>query len=481
MSGTSQSLFSDFSAVSDEEWQARILKDLKGKDFDATLLWNTEDGLEVPPFLRNHPAEATAGNPGQAPYRRGGKTDNNHWEIREVIADDAPEKANKASLEALNSGATCVAFTTPMAGAAVARLCKDILPEYAPVDFRTDARALEVFQAWSTLWKEKASKIRGCLGYDPLAKLASTGNWWISENDDFELLHQLVQRSKSSESPFRVLEVDTLVVHSAGANRIQELGWALAHGNAYLSYLTAKGHTAAEAANQMRFSFGTGSSYFPELAKFRAFRQLWNRVVDAYQPQPALVAPELRATTSPWNQTAYDANTNLLRATTETMSAALGGVNYITVLPYTTPVELPDGFALRIARNLQLMLKEESYLDRIVDPAAGSYYLEYLTDQLAEKAWGFFQSIEAQGGILPALQSGWLQGEIAQVAAQKKAAIASGETTLLGVNKHPNQAERLSEQLTALPTEEAAPSGAIVPLPSFRGAEALEQERFAKE
>lgn len=478
MSGTSSPLFSEFDAVTDAEWHERILKDLKGKDFDSTLLWNTTEGIVVPPYQREGNRQPDSNLPGEAPYRRGIKTENNHWYVRQEIADTTAKSANEQALKALNAGATSIAFTHSVDGPDIPTLTKDILPEYAPVDFVTDARAESVLAAWTSIWGGKDEKIAGCLGYDPIAHLTKNGTWYESESSDLTRAGKLVEAMEHLNSPFQVLEVNALPVHQAGASLLQELGSALAHGNAYLGALHDLGHDPGQVANQLRFSFGVGSSYFMEMAKMRAFRQLWDRLAQAYSPKQTLRGAVIHTVTSPWNQSAYDAYTNLLRATTETMSAAMGGANTITVLPHTSAYTSPDGFAQRIARNVQLVLKEESYLDRIIDPAAGSYYVEYLTDQLAQKAWQFFQAIEGKGGYLTVLQSGWLQTEIGEVAETKRKAIEAGETTLLGINKHPNKEERLSGKVKEIRTHANASDALLKP---FRGAEAIEHDRLANE
>ena len=243
---------------------------------------------------------------------------------------------------------------------------------------------------------------------------------------------------------------DAFMLNNAGSYITQELGFALAWGNEWLSVLTDKGLTVDKVANRIKFNFGISSNYFMEMAKFRAARMLWAKIVSAYKPNCDCASKiEMHAQTSQFNMTIYDAHVNLLRSQTETMSAALAGVNSITVTPFDITYKQPDEFSERIARNQQLLLKEESPFNKIVDPAGGSYYIETLTASIAEEAWKLFLEVEDAGGFYAALRSGFVQNTVNAAAESRRTAIARRKEILLGTNQYPNIHETALDKIVA--------------------------------
>ena len=269
-------------------------------------------------------------------------------------------------------------------------------------------------------------------------------------------------------------------LHSGGASIVQEVAFTLAHANEYLALLSDEGFVVDDLSQMMQFSMACGSNFFMEIAKFRAVRMLWANIVNQYKPASAEAAKiAIHANSSLWNKTIYDAHVNILRTTTEAMSAILGSVDSLNVLPYNTVFAKPDDFSNRIARNIQFILKEESYLDKIVDPAAGSYYVEYITDAIAKEAWKLFQRIEKDGGYIQAVKSGFIRDEIMKIRQQRDMDIAMRKTTLLGTNQYPNLNEKVLDKIQMI-SEEPAPE-AKPGLEIYRGAEAFEDLRLEVE
>jgi methylmalonyl-CoA mutase len=486
MSSKKRDLFAEFDATATAEWEAAIVKSLKGKDYDDTLIWKTIEGIDVRPYYRSDDVEHPSSLPGQKPFDRGTRTGDNKWEIRADIAGDNLVNANKTVLTALANGANNIAFQTPISNPeGLDILLHDVMLELINVQFAADHHVLDLHQWFCDMLRArglKSDQIRGAYAYDPIGNLVKTGNWYDDKNGDFSRATDLLDALEDFSPLFRGLEVNAELYHNAGASIVQELGCALAHGNEYLAQLTGAGQSVDTISGHLQFSYAVGSHYFLEIAKLRAARMLWSRIVEQYDPaHECSHATYVHATTSKWNKAVYDAHTNMLRSTTEAMSAALGAVNSLAVTPFNSSYEEPDAFASRISQNVQLVLQEESYLDKIVDPAAGSYYIETLTDKIAEKAWAFFQEIEKRGGLLACLQVGFIQEQIAETAAEKQRRFESGELVVLGVNKHPNPENRMSDHIKINPTEAVTGHTAINPLPQYRLTAQRDEERLESE
>ena len=282
----------------------------------------------------------------------------------------------------------------------------------------------------------------------------------------------------------KVLAVDSVMLSNAGAYIYQELGYALSWGAEWLSMLTDKGLDAALVASRIKFNMGVSSNYFMELAKFRAARMLWAQIVKQYGVADDACKMAVHAETSRYNQTIYDAYVNLLRSQTECMSAALAGVDSITVTPFDTPYKKPDEFSERIARNQQFLLKEESHLDKVVDPAGGSYYVETLTVAIAEQAWKVFLGVEELGGFLACVNNGTVQKAITEASEKRHTDVARRKEILLGTNQYPNINELAAEKIEVKPgcgcgcsSEEKGNGG----LPIARAASDFEALRLATE
>ena len=453
MADSKEKLFSDFPAVTTQEWMDKIMVDLKGADYEKKLVWKTNEGFKVKPFYRREDLEGlktTEGLPGQYPYIRGNKKDDNTWFVRQDIRVDNPAEANAKALDLLNKGIDSLGFhikAKDLNADYIRTLLKDICCECVELNFKTCQRhTVELAKLLTEYFKEKGydpEKLQGSLDFDPISRMMKKGkNVSGLIANAKELVEVMAPYPK-----FRCIAVNSLALNNAGAYIYQELGYALAWGNEYLSRLTEAGVSADLAAKKIKFNFGISSNYFMEIAKFRAARMLWADIVNEYHPACQCACQmAVHAETSSFNLTLFDAHVNLLRTQTEAMSAAIAGVDSITVTPFDKAYETPNDFSERIARNQQLLLKEESHLNRIVDPAAGSYYIENLTVSIAKQAWDLFLQTEEAGGMVKAVLDSSVQNAINSSNRARHEAVSKRKEILLGTNQYPNFNETAGEK-----------------------------------
>ncbi len=455
MTANKEKLFGQFPPISTTEWKDKVIADLKGADFDKKLVWRTNEGFNVQPMYRAENIvglKTTDSLPGEYPYVRGTKCDN-EWLIRQDIFVENPQEANRKALDLLNKGITSLGFQIgrdQITPESLASLLNGINAEKVELNFISCIKnASKIGEELSSYFKKQGidlQKVKGSIGFDPFKRILKHGRDFPKYAD----MAEQVINSVSELPGYRVLMADAFMLNNAGSYITQELGFALAWGNEWLSVLTDKGLTVDKVANRIKFNFGISSNYFMEMAKFRAARMLWAQIVSAYKPNCDCASKiEMHAQTSQFNMTIYDAHVNLLRSQTETMSAALAGVNSITVTPFDITYKQPDEFSERIARNQQLLLKEESHFNKIVDPAGGSYYIETLTASIAEEAWKLFLEVEDAGGFYAALRSGFVQNTVNAAAESRRTAIARRKEILLGTNQYPNIHETALDKIVA--------------------------------
>lgn len=455
MMAQKERLFDQFPPVSTKEWMDKITTDLKGTDFNKKLVWKTNAGFDVNPFYRMEDIENLAyinTKPGSFPYIRGTKTENNDWLIRQNIEVTNYSSANRKALNILMKGIDSIGFLIADPETINERnfdlLLERIFLGGVELNFRSNGKAKEIIDLLIKYIKKSYSdptQIRGAIEADPLSRLMLNGTLCIPPEDGFDYLASVVN-SVSALPHFKAIQVNASNFTNAGADIVQELAFAISMGNEYMTQLTERGISSEMAASKIRFSFGTGSDYFPEIAKLRAARLLWSVVLNGFKPAGTeSMKMDIHSVTSEWNKTIYDPYVNLLRTQTEAMSAILGGTDSLTVEPFDTVFRQPDDFSERIARNQQLILKEEAYFDKVADPAAGSYYIENLTSMISENAWKIFLEIEDQGGFLSCLKSGTIQKRLSDSAERRLIDIASKKTILLGTNQYPNTQEKVTD------------------------------------
>ena len=454
-----EKLFTEFTAPTTQEWLDKIQVDLKGADFQKRLVWRTNEGFNVQPFYRREDLanlKTPDALPGEFPFVRGNKKDSNAWYVRQNImvdvaedASDATSKikeANKKALDILNKGVDSLGFKLPgklVSKETIEALLEGIYCDIIEVNFATCPRhSLELAQILVEFFQKKGydkEKVVGSIEFDPMQKMVMKGK---DVTPVLEFGPQLVETLKEYPN-FRCIAVDSDALNNAGAYIVQELGYALAWGNEYLQQLVDAGVDADLAAKSIKFNMGVSENYFMEIAKFRAARLLWAQIVKQYEPKSDDACKMIvNASTSAYNQTLFDSYVNLLRSQTEAMSAALGSVHSMVVTPFDAPYEEATDFSERIARNQQLLIKEESHFDRIVDPSAGSYYIEHLTDALATEAWKIFLKVEEEGGFLAAVKAGTIQDDVNATNVKRHGDAAKRKEFLLGTNQFPNFTEK---------------------------------------
>ena len=453
MAELKEKLFSEFAPVSTEERMAKITADLKGVPFEKKLVWKTGEGFNVNPFYRAEDIEGlktTESLPGEFPYVRGTKKDND-WKVRQNIEVCCFKGANEKALDLLTKGVTSLGFIIKgdeVNEENITTLLEGICPASVELNFNIcNCKAEKLIGILADYFKGKgvdAEKCYGSVNYDAFKKPLVKGK----ENSEWVEGAAAVLKAGQALPNYRVLAVNAFLFNNAGAYISQELGYALAWGNELMAKLTEAGFTADEVAKKIKFNFGISSNYFMEIAKFRAARWLWAEIVAAYKPACECACKMVaHAQTSEWNMTVYDAHVNLLRSQTEAMSAALAGVDSITVRPFDKIYQTPDDFSERIARNQQLLLKEECHLDKVVDPSAGSYYVEVLTNSLADVAWKLFLEVEEKGGFSVAVNAGEIQNAVNASNVARKKAVATRREILLGSNQYPNFTEVAADKI----------------------------------
>ncbi len=446
-----EKLFDMFPPVSAEEWRAKVDVDLKGVPFDKKLVWRTNEGFNVNPMYRREDIadlKTTDSLPGEYPYIRGTRADND-WRIRQEISADNAADANAKALEVLQKGANSIGWhMTEVTVESLATFLKGI--DLSKVEVNLSCcmrRAVELTQLLTdyVVSAGAAETFHGSVKFNPWKRELKHGSKSpLAAAATATALLKIAAPVKG----LRVLSVDSEILTNGGAYIYQELGYALSWGAQLMTLLTDAGLSADEVASRIKFDMGISTNYFMELAKFRAGRLLWAQIVEQYKPASLDAAKmHVHATTSKYNQTVFDAHVNLLRSQTEAMSAALAGVDSITVTPFDTPYKTPDDFSERIARNQQLLLKEESHLDKVVDPAGGSYYIETLTLSLANEAWKIFLEVEADGGFAKALEEGKIQAAVNESNAKRHSDMARRKEVLLGTNQFPNISEMAAEKI----------------------------------
>ena len=482
-------LFSEFNPVSTQEWEEKINADLKGKDYERALVWRTYEGFNVKPYYRQENLEGLSylnSLPGEFPFVRGNHKTDNDWFVRQNIFVGDFKTANKKALEILGKGVTSIGFymngCSQVTKEGLDILLKDICIESAEINLvcpDDTAQCAEVFAQYVSEGDWDKSKVVSSISIDPIGTFVLKGKL---DKDAISKLKPAIEKTRVLPN-FRILAVHGKFFANSGSSIVQELAFSLAQGAEYLTQLTELGLGIDDVAKSIKFNFGIGNNYFMEIAKLRAARLLWAQIVKAYKPECDCSAKMIaHSETNRYNKTIYDPYVNMLRTQTEAMSAALGGAHSITVLPFNAVYEEPTEFSERIARNQQALLKEESYLDKIADPSAGSYYIENLTASLAEQAWKLFLDVQEKGGFIAAFIDGFIQSEIKEMAAKRDQNIALRKDNLLGVNQFPNFTEKKTAEFDGsvfMPVDLTAEDAEVETLKPYRGSQAFEALRYS--
>ncbi len=481
-----ESLFAEFPAVSTEQWESVINKDLKGADYERKLVWKSAEGFNVRPYYRAEDLQQIKfldTQAGQFPFVRG-ICSNNAWRVHQTVEVTSAKEANAEALDILMKGVDSLGFKISAAGLTAAEL--DTLLEgihipsvHLTFGGKNIAATAELFVAKMEREGVEKRAIHANFEVDPMVQNMSVEGGYVCGGDGAECYSRVVELMELTKEyhHISVLTVHGTGFSNAGSTIVEELAFTLAAGHDYIVRLMEAGISIDAIGHKIRFEMGVSANYFMEIAKFRAARMLWANIVKKYEPkQNCSGKMRVHAVTSAWNQTAYDPYVNMLRGTTEAMSAALSGVVSLEVLPFNHSYEKADAFSKRIARNVELLLKHESHFDQVVDPAGGSYYIENLTDSIANEAWKLFLDVESKGGYCAAFEAGFIVDTVKASSAKKDKNIATRREILLGANQYPNFTETASEALTAeAVTRQSSEGNKLTP---YRGSMAFEQMRF---
>ena len=497
MANKEQKLFAEFPPVSTEQWESVIAVDLKGADYEKKLVWRTAEGFNVRPYYRAENLDGIkylGSQCGEFPYVRGTGKDNN-WRIVQTIEVGCPKEANAQATVLLTKGVESIGFVIgdkEFSAADLDTLLSGISVKNTELVFSGCATKKVAGLFIDKMDKEGVDPetVRVSFVLDPIVKKLTLKGTMACKNGQckgFENLASLISKGAAYKR-IRFVNVSGEIFHNSGSTIVQELAFTLAAGHEYVVKLMEQGLSVDQVAPALRFSMAISSNYFMEIAKFRAARLLWANIMAPYNPSRGCASKmKVHAVTSKWNMTVYDPYVNMLRGTTEAMSAAVSGVHSIEVLPFDTPYEKPTDFSARIARNVQLLLKEESHFNQVCDAAGGSYYIENLTNSIAEQAWNLFRQVEEKGGYIAAFEAGFIQDQVEASAAKKYSNIATRRETLLGTNQFPNFNEVADEAITedVVTGKSTCKCGCasqaadgVRPLKPYRGAMAFEQMRL---
>jgi methylmalonyl-CoA mutase len=452
---TNNNLFSEFEPISAKQWKQQIQFELNGADYNETLVWESLEGIKVKPFYHNDETEINLNAiVPTKPFAI----------VQNIFVHDV-KKSNVRALETLQRGAESVRFTIESESISIEELMQNLPLKNANYYFNLPFLSVEFVRKINDFASKNNTHF--FIQADPISQLAKEGNWFENLEKDFEKLNTIASKTTV---PF--LTISSVIYQNAGANIVQQLAYTLAQVNEYFNRIPA--------INQpITIEVAVGTNYFFEIAKLRALRILFNTLATEYNHN---FDCHIIATPTKRNKTLYDYNVNMLRTTTECMSAILGGANAVANLPYDALYHKDNEFGDRISRNQLLILKHESYFDKVNNPADGAYYIETLTEQLAEKALELFKDIEKNGGLISQLIDGTIQRKINESAQKEQELFDSGKEVLLGTNKYPNKNDQMKNDLELYPfVKQNSRKTLITPIIEKRLAEKVEQERLSLE
>jgi methylmalonyl-CoA mutase len=469
-----QKLLDEFSAPDFDKWLALVDSQLKGVPFEKKLVTKTLEGISIQPIYLKKDAKDISG-PGQFPYTRGTKASGavvTNWEVSQRVNYASPKQFNEAITSDINNGITSVNLALDRAGRSgfdpaenakdkigkgglSISLQKDIGEalnnlDFTHLTFQIDAgiAALPFTSLMLAYFNKQGDAIENISGnvlFDPLSILAVEGELGFPLEKIYDQMAGLTKWASENTPKLKTIGIDARPYLEGGGSAVQELAFALATAVEYLKEVQNRGLSINEVAANISFALATGSDFFMEIAKLRALRSLWANIVEAFGGKSSSQKATIYSCSAKYNKTIHDPYVNMLRNTTEAFSSILGGCDILSVEPFDDIQGQPDTFSRRIARNTQLVLKEECSGDSVIDPVGGSWYVEELTESLADKAWKLFQDIEEMGGMSAALKTGFPQKSIAEVHQKRAQKVAQLRNVAVGTNKYANLDESLVE------------------------------------
>lgn len=475
-------LFSEFPPTPIEKWIEKVNVDLKGADFSKKLVWKTLEGATVDPFYTSEKTdhlEYLKGFHNLNLNKNNPQTGPRSWTVYEKINVKNEKAANKEAQQAFHMGSNGVNFVLDKSNSTdLELLLKNIYPNINPVKFTATGEVSLVLKKYLAIIDKnpdiELNDIMGGLNYDPLMQYTLTGNL-IKE--DIEALGTALQLTRNIQD-FKALTINGGHFHNSGANSSQEIALVISAAVEYIEHLGSLGISLTDFLSGFEISLAVGTNYFMEIAKIRALRVLFYNILKAYQQEPFSPGNiRIHSESSVWTKTLYDPYVNMLRNTTEAMSAILGGCNSLSISAFDDSFSQATDFSKRISRNISNLLKEESYFDKVSDPAAGSYYIEELTDKLVESGLEVFQEIEQQGGFAQAFENGSIKEMINASRNKKHDLISKRREVFVGTNQYPNISESIDPSGLEL-INSGDPKGGNI-LYASRGAEQFEKLRLS--
>ena len=431
-----------------------IQKDLDGQDYAKKLVWHLQDGIKVRPYYRSEDLTGISyltADSGLLKYRQD-KTDNS-WKKQQTIVVDNINEANKLALLLIENGLTSICFNSVriIPASILNELLNGINPEKVTVCFAKSDCFRDQLGFYIEFLKENhfdIDKIRGYVDVDPFSNLMINGKFPDSMENVKTRFGSIQELAFKNLPGYKTINIRGHIYHNSGSTAAQELAFSLSSANEYLVMLTEMGFAAEDIISHIQFNFAIESDYFIEIAKLRAARILWQAITTEYQSGKDKTADmTINSISASWNKSIYDPYTNMLRLTTEAMSAIIGGADAVELQPFDFLYKKQNEFSLLNAINIQNLLWEESKFDKVLDPSAGSYYIENLTDLIASKAWDIFKNIENEGGFIESAGKGIIQDEISRVAEQKNNEVESRKDKILGVNIFPDYNEKATDEI----------------------------------
>lgn len=467
-----------FPVLTNQDWEKKAEESLKGKPV-STLANDTYEKIKLKPLYskEDQQLEDLSQYPGQQDFRRGLNAlgyIGNDWRVSQTLSAQSGDELKQSLLTSLEKGQTAISFEVKESVVSEIAVLEELHAKYP---YSLNAKNLQADLLEQLSQFPDANEGFGYIGNDPIAVLIENGSENDSVEEDYNELARCVEKASQTLPEIKTILVNTIPYHNGGANAVQELAIAISTGVTHIEELLKRGLSLEKILSKLVFQFAVGANFFMEVAKLRAARILWSKITEAYGADVKNQGMVISAVTSSFTKSVYDPYVNMLRAGNEAFAAVLGGVQYLHVSPFNEPEGQASAFSNRIARNTQLILKEEAHLTKTADPAGGSWYVEKLTDELTEKSWNLFLDIEEKGGFIQALKQGYIQEQIEEIRIQRAEAVNTRKQTVVGTNKYANPADEPLNVSLKQAEQKNEKTWAIKPIRSTRLSESYEALR----
>lgn len=498
-------LLKDFPPPDYAEWLQVVKDGLKGTDFDKAMKTVTNEGITLQPIYRKEDIEKLSfpeSQPGNTPFVRGNdpiRFLTEGWLVAQNHTESDLKLLNTILLKELNQGLTAVNISLssnyPYTGVKIHNitewetLLQDIDIKAAPLFIQLGMENLDILKTFAQYANKQnidLLSLQTGIGFDFISELAEKGYLPNTLEECWAQVTDIVKWNSKNMPQNRIISIDATIYESAGASIVQEMAYALATAISYLKYLQNAGLAIEDLAPLFQVKLSLGSNLFMEIAKVRAFRLLWSEMIKAFGGEEDLQKVWIHGKTAKFNKTIYDIYVNVLRTATEGFAGVIGGVDSLEISCFNELIAQPDEFSSRMARNQQNILKEEAHFNKVIDPAGGCYYIEWLTNELANKSWALMQEMESKGGMLECISSGYINDSIATIAKQRIDKVNKRKDIFVGINMFANPEEKVISEtqksvLLASDKVEISNQAKFInpkgPLPKHRAVEEVEDMR----